>query len=143
MSALLYRLGRRAALRPSVPLVSWLFVILAVVALLATQTSSISTSLTLDDAPAQQVLDEVTEALPEAGGTQGTLVFQATDGGRVDTPGRADAIDRALDVAAGSGLVLDRDARLLDQQADVEATVRENVEARVADDVTVRIEELL
>ncbi|MGM0385904.1 MAG: MMPL family transporter, partial [Actinomycetota bacterium] len=33
--------------------------------------------------------------------------------------------------------------RLLDQQADVEATVRENVEARVADDVTVRIEELL
>lgn len=130
-------------MRPLVPLVSWLFVILGVVALLATQTSSISTSLTLDDAPAQQVLDEVTEALPEAGGTQGTLVFQATDGGRVDTPGRADAIDRALDTAAGSGLVLDRDARLLDQQADVEATVRENVEARVADDVTVRIEELI
>ena len=130
-------------MRPLVPLVSWLFVILAVVALLATQTSSISTSLTLDDAPAQQVLDEVTEALPEAGGTPGTLVFQAIDGGRVDTPGRADAIDRALDTAAGSGLVLDRDARLLDQQADVEATVRENVEARVADDVTVRIEELI
>ena len=58
MSTLLYRLGRRAALRPLVPLVSWLLVILAVVALLATQTPSISTSLTLDDAPAQQVLDE-------------------------------------------------------------------------------------
>lgn len=143
MSALLHRLGRRAALRPLVPLVSWLLVLLAVVALLLTQTPSISTSLTLDDAPAQQVLDEVTEALPEAGGTQGTLVFQATDGGRVDTPARADAVGRALDVAAGSGLVLDRDARLLDQQADVGATVRENVEARVADDVTVRIEELL
>ncbi|EYR65252.1 transporter [Actinotalea ferrariae CF5-4] len=143
MSALLYRLGRRAALRPLMPLLSWLFVILAVVALLVTQAPSISTSLTLDDAPAQQVLDEVTEALPEAGGTQGTLVFQADDGGRVDTPVRADAIDRALDTAAGSGLVQDRDARLLDQQADVEVTVRENVEARVADDVTVRIEELV
>ncbi len=143
MSTLLYRLGRRAALRPLVPLVSWLLVILAVVALLATQTPSISTSLTLDDAPAQQVLDDVTRALPEAGGTQGTLVFQAADGGRVDTPGRADAIGRALETAVGSGLVLDRDTRLLDQRADVESTVRENVEARVAGDLTVRIEELL
>ncbi|MFK5646976.1 MMPL family transporter [Ornithinimicrobium sp. LYQ121] len=143
MSALLYRLGRRAALRPLIPLLSWLLVIGAVVALLATQTPSISTSLTLDDAPAQQVLDDVSEALPEAGGTQGTLVFQATDGGRVDTPGRADAIGRALDAAAGSGLVLDRDARLLDQRADVESTVRDSVEARVADDVRLRIEELI
>ena len=143
MSALLHRLGRQAAVRPLPFLVSWLLVILAVVALLATQTPSISTSLTLDDAPAQQVLDDVTEALPEAGGTQGTLVFQATDGGRVDTGARADAIDSALDAASASGLVLDRDARLLDQQADVEATVRENVEDRVAADLTVRIEELL
>ena len=143
MSALLYRLGRHAALRPLLPLVYWLLVILAVVALLATQTPSISTSLTLDNAPAQQVLDEVTEALPEAGGTQGTLVFEATDGGRVDTGARADAIDSALEVATASGLVLDRDARLLDQQADVEVTVRETVEARVADDLTVRIDEVL
>lgn len=143
MSALLHRLGRQAAARPLPFLVSWLLVILAVVALLATQTPSISTSLTLDDAPAQRVLDDVTEALPEAGGTQGTLVFQATDGGRVDTGARADAIDSALDAASASGLVLDRDARLLDQQADVEATVRENVEDRVAADLTVRIEELL
>ncbi|WP_291378436.1 MMPL family transporter [Demequina sp.] len=143
MSAFLYRLGRRAALRPLVPLLSWLLVILAVVALLATQSTSISTNLTLDDAPAQQVLDDVTEALPEAGGTQGTLVFHATDGGLVDTPERADAIGRALDTATESGLVLDRDARLLAQQADVEATVRENVESRVADDVTAQIEDLL
>ena len=47
MSALLYRLGRRAAMRPLVPLVSWLFVILAVVALLATQTSSDRKSVVL------------------------------------------------------------------------------------------------
>ncbi len=143
MSAFLYRLGKRAALRPLVPLLAWLLVILAVVALLATQSTSISTGLTLDDAPAQQVLDDVTEALPEAGGTQGTLVFQATDGGRVDTPERADAIGRALDAAAESGLVLDRDARLLAQQADVGATVRTNVESRVAADVTAQIEELV
>jgi len=143
MSAFLYRLGKRAALRPLVPLFSWLLVILAVVTLLATQSTSISTNLTLDDAPAQQVLDHVTEALPEAGGTQGTLVFHATDGGRVDTPERADAIGRALDAATESGLVLDRDARLLAQQADVGATVRANVESRVADDVTAQIEELL
>lgn len=143
MSTLLYRLGKRAALRPLVPLLAWLLVIVAVIALLTTQTPSISTSLTLDDAPAQKVLDEVTLALPEAGGTQGTLVFKASDGARLDTPERADAIGRALDAAVGSGLVLDRDARLLDQRADVEATVRDKVEARVADDVTVRLEELL
>lgn len=143
MSALLHRLGRQAALRPLVPLLSWLVVVLAVVGLLATQTPSISTSLTLDDAPAQQVLDDVSEALPEAGGTQGTLVFQASDGGRVDGPARADAIDRALDTATASGLVLDRDARLLEQQADVETTVRATVEARVAADLRVQVEELL
>lgn len=143
MSAFLYRLGKRAALRPLVPLFSWLLVILAVVALLATQSTSISTNLTLDDAPAQRVLDHVTEAIPEAGGTQGTLVFQANDGGRVDTPERADAIGRALDAATETGVVLDRDARLRAQQTDVAATVREKVQAQVADDVTMRIEQLL
>ena len=73
MSAFLYRLGRTAATRPLAFLAAWLLVIAAVVGLLLTQTPSISSRLTLDDAPAQLVLDEVTAALPEAGGTQGTL----------------------------------------------------------------------
>ncbi len=111
MSAFLYRLGRTAATRPLAFLAAWLLVIAAVVGLLLTQTPSISSRLTLDDAPAQLVLDEVTAALPEAGGTQEPS-SSADDGGRVDSPDRADAISRSLDAAIGTGIVLDRDARL-------------------------------
>ncbi|GAA4895838.1 MMPL family transporter [Tessaracoccus lubricantis] len=143
MSAFLYRLGRTAATRPLAFLAAWLLVIAAVVGLLLTQTPSISSRLTLDDAPAQLVLDEVTAALPEAGGTQGTLVFSADDGGRVDSPDRADAISRSLDAAVGTGIVLDRDARLEEQRAEVETTVRATVEGKVADEVRAQLESLI
>lgn len=143
MSAFLQRLGRAAATRPWAFLTAWAVLLAAVAGLLVTQTPSISTGLTLDDAPAQRVLDEVSAALPEAGGTQGTLVFTAVDGGRVDSPDRAEAIAAALDGAIATGVVLDRDARLDDQRADVESTVRATVETKVADEVRTQLDALL
>lgn len=143
MSRFLYRWGRLAATRPWRVLGVWALVVAGVAALLATQTPSIATTLTLDDAPAQEVLDDIAAALPEAAGTQGVIVFTATDGGRVDSPARASAIGAALDGALTSGIVVDREARLAEERARVEATVRARVEAGVADEVSARLEELL
>lgn len=143
MSGVLYRWGRLAALRPWRVLAVWLVVVGGVAGLLVTQTPSISTSLTLQDAPAQEVLDEIEVALPDAGGTQGAIVFTARDGGRVDEPARADAIGDAMDSALASGIVVNRDARLAEQQAQLEATVRTAVESRVAGELSGELESLV
>lgn len=143
MSRFLYRWGRLAATRPWRVLGAWALVVAGVAALLATQTPSIATTLTLDDAPAQEVLDDIAAQLPEAAGTQGVIVFTAPDGGRVDEPARASAIDAALDEALAGGIVVDREARLADERARLESTVRTRVEAGVGDEVATRLEGLL
>ena len=143
MSGVLYRWGRLAALRPWRVLAVWLVVVGGVAGLLVTQTPSISTALTLQDAPAQEVLDEIEVALPEAGGTQGAIVFTARDGGRVDEPARAVAIGDAMDSAMASGIVVNRDERLAEQQAQLEATVRTTVESRVAGELSGELESLV
>lgn len=143
MSGVLYRWGRFAATRPWRVLGAWLLVVVGVGALLLTQDPRISTTLTLRQAPAQQVLDEVEASMPEAGGTQGVIVFTARDGGRVDDAARADAIGAAMDAAVASGIVVDRAARVAEQQAEVEARVRSTVEDAVASDVSGQLDELV
>jgi RND superfamily putative drug exporter len=118
----------------------WLFLVLAVVGLLITQTPRISTSLTLNNTPSQRVLDDIAAALPEAAGSQGTLAFTAADGGRVDTPERADAISHALQLAIDSGIVVDRAAAQAAQDTQLEQTIRARVEAKVATELSTQIE---
>ena len=121
MSTALYALARYAFRHPGRIIAAWLVVLVSVGALLATQPRSIATGFTLDDTPSQQVLDTVSAELPEAGGTQGTLVFTADDGGRVDTPQRAAAIADAADRAVSTGHVVDREGKLADQRDQVRA----------------------
>lgn len=133
MSTALYALARYAFRHPGRIIAAWLVVLVSVGALLATQPRSIATGFTLDDTPSQQVLDTVSAELPEAGGTQGTLVFTADDGGRVDTPQRAAAIADAADRAVSTGHVVDREGKLADQRDQIRATITERVEAKVAE----------
>lgn len=125
--------------RPWRVLTVWLLAVLTVVGLLVTQTASISTSLTLNDTSSQRVLDEIAAALPQAAGSQGTLAFTAADGGRVDTPKRADAISHALQLAVDSGIVVDRAAAQAAQDTQLEQTIRVRVEAQVATELSTQI----
>jgi RND superfamily putative drug exporter len=128
----LYRLGRYAFDHPLRILGVWLLVIAAVVGLLVTQPRVISSGLTLDDTPSQRVMDSISEAMPQAQGTQGSLVFTSADGARIDSPERAAAVVAALSAARDTGFVVDRDGKLEDQRAEVGERIREQVEIKVA-----------
>ncbi len=101
MSTLLHRLGRTAYARPWMFVISWLVVLGAVLALALTGGGRISTSMTIDGTPSQQVLDQLRAELPQASGGQGVLVFTVPEGERLDTGERARGIAAAAaDIAA-------------------------------------------
>ncbi|MFN2318407.1 MAG: MMPL family transporter [Dermatophilaceae bacterium] len=136
MSLLLSRLGRYSFDHPLRVLGAWLVIIAAVVGLLLTQPTSISTGLTLDDTPSQRVMDTISETMPQAQGTQGSLVFTSVDGTRVDTPQGGAAIVAALSAAQDTGFVIDREARLAEQGDEVDEKIREQVELTFAAELT-------
>lgn len=133
MSHLLYRWGRFAATHAWRVLVVWLVLVAAVGVGLATQPKAISSDLTLAGTPAQDAMDTITEQLPQASGTQGSVAITATDGGRVDTPERAEVISQALDAAVGTGYVVDRAAAQEQQEAQLTEQVRSTVAQQFAD----------
>ncbi len=136
MSSVLFRLGRYSFDHPLRVLGAWLLVVAAVVALLVTQPRVISSGLTLDDTPSQRVMDSISATMPQAQGTQGSLVFTSADGGRVDTTERAAAIAAALGAIQGTGFVVDREGKLEEQRAEVDDRIREQVEIKVAGELT-------
>lgn len=142
MSLALHALARYAARHPGRILLGWAAVLLVVGGLLATQPRTIATGITLRDTPSQEVLDTVASQLPEAGGTQGTVVFTAVDGGRVDTPERAAAIAEAVDRAVATGQVIGREGKLAGQRDQVRARIAEQVEAKVAERLAPELAEL-
>jgi len=132
VSFVLYRLGRYSFDHPLRILGVWLLVIAAVVGLLVTQPRVISSGMTLDDTPSQRVMDSISEAMPQAEGTQGSLVFTSADGARIDTTERAAAVVAALGAARGTGFVVDRDEKLEEQRAEVAERILDQVETKVA-----------
>ncbi|MBK8758319.1 MAG: MMPL family transporter [Actinomycetales bacterium] len=136
MPRALHRLARFAFRRPWRVLAAWAVLLAVVGVLLATQPRVIASSFTLRGTPSQEVLDAVTAELPQAGGAQGTLVFTADDGGRVDTPARAAAIAEAARRAADTGYAVDLEAKLAAARVTVRETVTTQVEAKVAESLT-------
>src|SRR5690554_3418398 len=110
MSTFLYRLGRTAFGRPWPFLAGWALVLAGVLAALALNGVSVSSELKIEGTPAQQVQDRVSDEVPEASGSQASVVFIAPDGERLDTPERAGVIAAAA-----------RDVYALDQVVDLEA----------------------
>ncbi len=95
MSKFLYRLGELAVRRPRVFVIAWLLILGSVIGFAATGGGRISSSLTIDGTPSQQVLDQLREQLPAASGGQGTIVFTVPEGERLDQGERATAIGGA------------------------------------------------
>jgi RND superfamily putative drug exporter len=142
VSIALYRLGRFAFARPWRVLLAWVLLVGVVVGLLATQPHKISTGLTLQGTASQATLDEVSAQLPGAGGTQGTIIVTARDGGRVDTPERMAAIADAMARQSRTGQVVDREEKLAAQRQDVRDRITERIEPTVAADLGPRLASL-
>ncbi|MBQ0850735.1 MMPL family transporter [Streptomyces sp. BH-SS-21] len=107
MSVLLYRLGRFAYGKPWYVIGGWLAVMATVVVLLATQPVKLSNEVRIDGTPAQEVVDELADSLPEASGGQGMLAFKAPPGARIDDREVRTALLAAVDAVYRHDHVVD------------------------------------
>ncbi|MCW2132012.1 MMPL family transporter [Arthrobacter sp. VKM Ac-2550] len=80
MASLLYSLGKFAARKRWWFVSAWLAIMVAVGGSLVAFSGTLSNSFTIPGTPAQGVLDELKEKMPEASGGLGTIVFTTEDG---------------------------------------------------------------
>lgn len=115
MSIFLYRLGRFSYRRPWVFLVAWLLILGTVITLAITSGAKISSAITIDGTESQSVIEELRTEFPETSGGQGTIVFTAPPGERLDDGARADSIRSSMDAISASDFVVERSAESLTQ----------------------------
>ncbi len=139
MSTLLARLGAGSFRHRIVVLLLWALVLGGVIGLARTADTQVSTSVAVDGTPAQEVLDQVQVELPEAAGTQGTVVFRAKDG-RVDDGPATDAVVAALEAGVATGYVVDRHAIRADQEAELRARATETATEKTGEAITRQLE---
>lgn len=96
MSTFLYRLGRVAYGHPFRVIGVWAVLLIALVGTVVANPPSLSTEFRIDGTPAQAVIDELVRQLPEASGGQGSIVFRAPAGQRLDSGRLAPAVARAV-----------------------------------------------
>ncbi len=113
MSVLLYRLGRFSYQRPWVFSAAWLIILGSVLMLAITSGAKISSAITIDGTESQSVIEELRTEFPETSGGQGTIVFTAPPGERLDDGARAHAIRSSMDAISASDFVVARDAESL------------------------------
>ncbi len=107
MSTLLYKVGKAAYDHRVKVLFAWLGILLVLAGSLALNSPRLSSEIRIDGTPAQTVIDELTAALPEASGGQGSIVFRAEDGGNLNTPAHAAALAEAAEGVYGVDEVVD------------------------------------
>ncbi|WP_310550607.1 MMPL family transporter [Paenibacillus glufosinatiresistens] len=96
MSTFLYNLGKKAFNKPWYFLGAWIIVLAVVGALIGVNGIHSSSEMKIEGTEAQKVLDQLAEELPQAAGGQGSVVFTAPKGERLDTPERLKQIQQAV-----------------------------------------------
>lgn len=96
MSKLLYRLGKKAYDKPWYFILGWVLMLGIVGTALGMNGVHVSSDIKLEGTPSQQVLDRLEKELPEASGGQGSVIFSAPEGERLDTPENLSAITKAV-----------------------------------------------
>src|SRR5690606_15433848 len=96
MSTLLYKFGRKAYDKPWYFIAGWVIILGLVITMLGVNGMNTSTDIKLEGTEAQNVLDKLQQAIPEAAGGQASVVFTVSEGERLDTPERIAAISEAV-----------------------------------------------
>ncbi|MFT0661992.1 MMPL family transporter [Rhodococcus erythropolis] len=107
MSSWLYRCAHVAVLRPWWFLGAWAAIVVVIVGVLVANPPKLSSEIRIDGTAAQDAIDLLGERMPEASGGQGSVVFVAPDGQRIDATQTAAAIAQAVDGVFGSDHVID------------------------------------
>ncbi|MCW1819723.1 transporter [Mycolicibacterium conceptionense] len=107
MSTYLYRLGRFAFGRPWLVIGGWLALIAVVAGLLVTNPPKISNEMRINGTPAQEVIDDLAQRMPESSGGQGLIAFAVPAGQRIDDGANSAAVVRAVEAVSRSEHVLD------------------------------------
>ena len=153
LATLLYKLGLFSARRAWQVIVSWIVILGITAGLALSLGGKLTTSISIDGVPSQQVVDELQKTFPDASRASGQVVFHKTDGvfnqedidaitaaliGTENLPGISEAfnpfevqqeIDQsAADLAEGSKELLDAQAKV--DQAELEiAAGQQEIEA--------------
>jgi len=110
VSTLLYRLGKLAYRARGRFAIGWLLVLVVVGALLALNPPQTSTEFSIPGTASQEVMDKLAAEMPSSSGTSVSVVFEAPQGERVDTPERVAAIAQVTAAVHASEYVVSDDA---------------------------------
>jgi RND superfamily putative drug exporter len=97
LATLLYKLGLISARRAWLVLVSWIVLLVVTAGLALSLGGKLTTSISIDGVPSQEVVDQLQETFPQASRASGQIVFHKPDG-KFDQAD-IDAITKALDGA--------------------------------------------
>ena len=107
MATFLYRIGRFGYHRPWRVIAGWLALIAVVGGLLALNPPKISNEMRINGTPAQEVIDQLAQRMPQSSGGQGSIAFAAPAGQRIDDGANRDAVLAAIDAVSHTDHVLD------------------------------------
>jgi RND superfamily putative drug exporter len=97
LATLLYKLGLLSARRAWQVIVSWIVLLVITAGLALSLGGKLTTSISIDGVPSQEVVDQLQETFPQASRASGQIVFHKPDG-KFDQAD-IDAITKALDGA--------------------------------------------
>ena len=97
MATLLYKLGLLSARRAWQVIISWIVLLVITAGLALSLGGKLTTSISIDGVPSQEVVDQLQETFPQASRASGQIVFHKPDG-KFDQAD-IDAITKALDGA--------------------------------------------
>ena len=143
MANLLFRLGTFSAKRAWAVIVAWLLILGTAVGLMAGFSGKLSSSMSIDGIPSQDVIDRLADTFPEAARGQGQVVFHKEDS--PFTQAEIDLITAALEETANlSGVasvlnpfevadeIASQRAELADGEAEIETAKQEIADGKVA-----------
>jgi RND superfamily putative drug exporter len=97
LATLLYKLGLLSARRAWQVIVSWIVLLVITAGLALSLGGKLTTSISIDGVPSQEVVDQLQETFPQASRASGQIVFHKPDG--TFDQADIDAITKALDGA--------------------------------------------